>query len=303
MKPTPNTITALEPNQILVFGSNTQGRHRAGLAKVAVQFGAEDGNPIGRQGQTYAIVTKDLTKPRTQQARSVPLSRIGQQIHQLCRYAKAHPDLEFLVTRIGCGLAGYTDAEIVGLWKDRAIPTNVRLPQEFLDAIALEPASLITIVNQSKSKSKEGIRGDRASVLGNPFDMGKDEGLRDRVCDAYEAYFQAVLDGAEPSTAADEIADQAKLKLASAWKRPSRTDFMAEVDRIEALISQGKPIKLLCWCAPCRCHLDTVKNYLDQQTIKQNPLETLLPLNAAVTGSMKKDRTPEDVTKARQTSL
>ena len=271
MKPTPNTITALEPNQILVFGSNTQGRHGAGLAKVAVQFGAENGNPIGRQGQTYAIVTKDLTKPRTQQARSVPLNRIGQQIHQLCRYAKAHPDLEFLVTRIGCGLAGYTDAEIVGLWKDRAIPTNVRLPQEFLDAIALEPASLITIVNQSRCKSREGIRGDRASVLGNPFDMRKDEGLRDRVCDAYDTYFQAVLSGIEPQRTANELAAQGKLKLAPPWKRPSRAAFIAELDRIETQVREGNPVKLLCWCAPCRCHLNSVKTYLDNQTMQKNP--------------------------------
>ena len=269
MEPTPNTITALEPNQILVFGSNTQGKHGAGLAKVAVQFGAENGNPIGRQGQTYAIVTKDLTKPPARQARSVPLARIGQQIHQLCRYAKAHPNLEFLVTRIGYGLAGYTDAEIGDLWKDKVIPKNVRLPQEFLDAIALELASLITIVNQSKYKGREGIRGDRASVLGNPFDMGKNEGLRDQICDAYEAYFQTVLDGAEPYPTAKRIADQTKLKLASAWKRPSRNDFVAELDRVEALISQGKPIKLLCWCAPCRCHLDAVKNYLNQQILKK----------------------------------
>jgi hypothetical protein len=271
MKPTPTQITALKPNQILVFGSNTQGRHGAELAKLAVQFGAESGNPIGRQGQTYAIVTKDLTKPRPQQARSVPLARIGQQIHQLCRYARAHPDLEFLVTRIGCGLAGYTDTEMGGLWKDRTIPENVRIPQEFLAAIAPNPDSLVTIVNQSRSKSREGIRGDRASVLGNPFDMGKDEGLRDPVCDAYESYFQAVLSGAEPTAAATKIADQTRLKLASAWKRPSRADFMAELDRIEALVRQCKPIKLLCWCTPCQCHLDTVKNYLDDKREERKP--------------------------------
>ncbi len=53
--------------------------------------------------------------------------------------------------------------------------------------------SLINIANQSKTKA--GIRGDRASVLGNPFDMGKDEGLRDRVCDAYDDYVKSVLDG------------------------------------------------------------------------------------------------------------
>lgn len=131
----PDRITALEPHQVFVFGSNTEGRHGAGAARQAVQFGAEYSNPRGRQGQTYAIVTKDLTKPRDQQLRSVPLDHIESQINEFLSHAIAHPKTEFLVTRFGCALAGYSEAEIGGLWVGKTVPTNVRLPQAFLNVV------------------------------------------------------------------------------------------------------------------------------------------------------------------------
>ncbi|MBD2078265.1 hypothetical protein H6F86_31130 [Phormidium sp. FACHB-592] len=139
----PDRITALEPYQVFMFGGNTQGRHGKGAALQAMKFGAEYGNPCGRQGQAYAIVTKDLTKPKEQQLRSVPLNEIEQQISVFLEHAIAHPKHEFLVTRFGCELAGYSETEIGGLWVGKAVPTNVKLPQAFLNivqAAALEPA-------------------------------------------------------------------------------------------------------------------------------------------------------------------
>lgn len=131
----PDRITALESHQVFVFGSNTEGRHGAGAARQAVQFGAEYGNPRGRQGQTYAIVTKDLTQPQDQQLRSVPLHDIESQINEFLSHTNAHPQSEFLVTRFGCALAGYSEAEIGGLWVGKTVPTNVRLPQAFLNVV------------------------------------------------------------------------------------------------------------------------------------------------------------------------
>jgi hypothetical protein len=132
-KAAPDYIGQLEAHQIFVFGSNTEGRHGAGAALMAKQkWGAVYGNPKGRQGQCYAIVTKDLKQGK----RSVPLAEIGTQIAELVEYAKAHPELEFLVTRIGTDLAGYTVEEIAALWKELSIPSNVRLPKLFLNAIA-----------------------------------------------------------------------------------------------------------------------------------------------------------------------
>ena len=131
-KAAPDYIERLESHQIIVFGSNTEGRHGAGAALMAKQkWGAVYGNPKGRQGQCYAIVTKDLQRGK----RSVPLAEIEAQIVELVEYASAHPELEFLVTRIGTDLAGYTVEEIAGLWKGLSIHSNVRLPKLFLDAI------------------------------------------------------------------------------------------------------------------------------------------------------------------------
>lgn len=94
-------ITELKENQIFVFGSNYQGIHGAGAAKDAMKWGAKIGIPMGPQGQTYAIITKDL-----RDGSLVDWDYIGVQLMCLDHYALAHPELEFLLTPIGTGLAG-----------------------------------------------------------------------------------------------------------------------------------------------------------------------------------------------------
>jgi|GEM_PF-901782 len=131
IQPAPNRITQLEPHQVFVFGSNTEGRHGKGAALIASKFGAEYGNSSGRQGQTYAIVTKDLK----QGERSIPLFEIEAQVEMFLEHAQAHPQNEFLIMKIGCALAGYSETEIGSLWVGKDIPGNVRLPQAFLDVI------------------------------------------------------------------------------------------------------------------------------------------------------------------------
>jgi hypothetical protein len=138
LQASPSQITSLEAHQIFVFGSNRQGIHGAGAAKTAMRFGAEYGNAQGIQGQTYAIVTKDLQSG----TRSVPLPEIEAQIRQMIDYARSHPNQEFLVTRIGCGLGGYRDNEMAVLWAGKSIPENVRLPQSFIEVI--QSASQLT---------------------------------------------------------------------------------------------------------------------------------------------------------------
>lgn len=128
-KITPEQITTLERHQICVFGSNSEGRHGAGLALLAYQkFGAKHGIAKGFSGNSYAIVTKDLRVG----TRSIPLPLIEAQIDEMLEAAKTHPNLEFLVTKIGCGLAGYSSVEIGYLFKGKYIPDNVLLPQEFI---------------------------------------------------------------------------------------------------------------------------------------------------------------------------
>lgn len=120
-------IQKLKPNQIFVFGSNTQGRHGAGAAKQAMKFGAIYGQPSGLQGQTYAIVTKDLTS----RAR-YPIEKIRTSILEFVEFAIANPQLEFLVTEIGCGLAGYNPKMIGYLFAFLSVPDNVKLPDSFI---------------------------------------------------------------------------------------------------------------------------------------------------------------------------
>ena len=126
MKTTPENILTLEPHQVFVFGSNRAGRHGAGAAKLAHRkFGAKWGQGDGFMGQSYGISTKD----RNLGVLSVRQIEIG--VDRLLRFAEAHPELEFLVTKIGCGLAGYSAKEIRACFAGKVIPANVALPAEF----------------------------------------------------------------------------------------------------------------------------------------------------------------------------
>ena len=124
-KVTPEYINSLKNNEIFVFGSNLQGMHGGGAARIANEkFGAEWGTGIGRTGQSYAIPTMqggvDTIKPY---------------VDQFITYASVHPELTFLVTRIGCGIAGFTDAEIAPLFAKAIGMDNVALPQSFINVL------------------------------------------------------------------------------------------------------------------------------------------------------------------------
>lgn len=107
---------------ILVFGSNLAGRHGLGAAKVArEQWGAKMGCGIGPTGSAYAIPTKD------HDINTLPLLHVAVHVAEFINFAKKSPELRFLVTRIGCGLAGFTDAQIAPLFKDA--PPNCVLPE------------------------------------------------------------------------------------------------------------------------------------------------------------------------------
>ena len=127
MKYTSDIIHELRPDQIIVFGSNTEGRHGKGLAKICLEkFGAKYGQPKGIQGQSYAIITKDLSKG----LRSVSLAFITEQITELYQWAEAHPWYEVLFTKIGTGLGGFSEREISHAIKAAGVrPPNVVLPK------------------------------------------------------------------------------------------------------------------------------------------------------------------------------
>ena len=107
--------------KIFVFGSNRAGIHGAGAALHARKFkGALQGKGEGMQGHSYGIPTKDA------KIRTLPLSEIKKHVETFLAFAKAHPKMAFEVTRIGCGLAGYTDTDIAPMFADA--PPNCVLP-------------------------------------------------------------------------------------------------------------------------------------------------------------------------------
>lgn len=109
---------------IFVFGSNEAGRHGAGAALHARRcHGARLGQGVGLQGDSYAIPTKD------RRLRTLPLPVIRRYVENFLDFARSHPSLAFQVTRIGCGLAGYSDADIAPMFA--AAPDNCILPEEW----------------------------------------------------------------------------------------------------------------------------------------------------------------------------
>lgn len=117
---TPDHITRLAPNEVFVFGSNEQGLHYGGAAKTAVEnFGAIMGQGNGLQGKSYAIPSMS------------GLGVMGEYVKEFCEFAKAHPEKRFLVTEIGCGIAGCSIGEVAPLFECCIDVENVTLPSSF----------------------------------------------------------------------------------------------------------------------------------------------------------------------------
>ncbi|MBR3951806.1 MAG: hypothetical protein IKJ79_07895 [Bacteroidaceae bacterium] len=122
---TPEMITRLDVNEIFVFGSNLDGIHAGGAARIAHQhFGAIWGQGEGLQGSSYAIPTMQGG-----------VETIAPYVDKFIAFAKENTHLQFLVTRIGCGIAGFTDNEIAPLFAKAYNLDNVTLPQQFVQHI------------------------------------------------------------------------------------------------------------------------------------------------------------------------
>lgn len=113
---------------IFVFGSNLAGIHGAGAARFAViNHGARYRQGIGLQGSSYGIPTKDYN------INILPLDEIHKYVGMFISFAEEHPTLAFQVTRIGCGLAGYTDKDIAPMF--RTAPDNCELPEGWREGV------------------------------------------------------------------------------------------------------------------------------------------------------------------------
>lgn len=137
-KYTPENIVNLNENEIFVFGSNEAGIHGAGAARIAfLKFGAEMGLGNGLSGNSYAIPTKDRN------VRTLPLDKVKSYIDEFIGFVLKHQNLTFYLTKIGCGLAGFTIEEIKNIFwevieeyrtessKEQYLPSNLIIPKEF----------------------------------------------------------------------------------------------------------------------------------------------------------------------------
>lgn len=122
---TPHFIQTLEPDEVFVFGSNLEGNHGGGAARVAhSKFGAVMGQGVGMQGQSYGIPTMQGG-----------VETIVPYVDEFILFAKQSLETYFYVTRIGCGIAGFRDEEIAPLFRDALGLDNVCLPQSFIDLL------------------------------------------------------------------------------------------------------------------------------------------------------------------------
>lgn len=101
-------------DEIFTFGSNSQGVHGAGAAKVALDYGAKMGVGAGISGNTYAIATRDYTN---RVMTTLPLLDVAISIEKFCQYTLDNPDKYFFVTAVGCGHAGFKEELIVPLFR------------------------------------------------------------------------------------------------------------------------------------------------------------------------------------------
>lgn len=122
---TPSWIDDLQENQVFVFGSNLAGMHGGGAARVArLRFGAVMGNGVGMQGRSYAIPTMQGGT-----------ETIRPYVNAFIAYAKEHPELTFLVTPIGCGIAGFEPEDIAPLFEEASNVENIWLPKSFWEVL------------------------------------------------------------------------------------------------------------------------------------------------------------------------
>lgn len=158
-------ITELKPNEVFVFGSNSTGFHGAGSAGLACRgeskntwrtdkwfltamnspsgsdarvgkwavYGHAKGLQVGKEGMSYAIKTIE----RPGKKRSTSLQEIKTQLLELARFAQSRPELTFIMTPIGAGLAGWTEAEMLGIWNEvvYTMPSNVVYPENLYNNV------------------------------------------------------------------------------------------------------------------------------------------------------------------------
>lgn len=144
LRVTPEELTELSKGQVFVYGSNELGLNGAGAARFAEEkLGAQPGKGFGISGSCFAIPTKDWT------IKTLPLEVVEFYVKRFIAFTQdhLHRKWDFMVTKIGCGLAGFTPEEIAPFFKECRDQKNIWLPQDFhdvLDGTYVPPKSVTT---------------------------------------------------------------------------------------------------------------------------------------------------------------
>lgn len=120
-------VKELKPNEIFIFGANEAGEHLGGAAKTALQWGAEWGVGEGLAGQTYALPTVNATV-----SHALSLKEIQKYVDNLYICIKDHPELFFILTEVGCNIAGFVPEQIAPLFRNFMNFTNMSMPPSFI---------------------------------------------------------------------------------------------------------------------------------------------------------------------------
>lgn len=152
-------VLSLRPdNWIFVFGSNEAGRHGKGAALMAKElYGAQGGVGEGFAGRSYALPTKD------QNLRTREIEEVRGSVATFLEIAEQRPHLKFQVTRLGCGLAGFTDEQIAPMFEDA--PRNVLLPRRWLKVLGKGPDEFRVVVSGSVELSDFDLVAERLDLL------------------------------------------------------------------------------------------------------------------------------------------
>ena len=121
-------IDKLEDDEVFVFGSNTEGMHAGGAARMAMNWGGIYGKAFGLQGKTFAIPTIDYTR-----SGKMSIDEIKKYVDEFLDFTIKNKDKKFLVTEIGCGIAGFKVSEIAPLFRKALEYSNVYLPERFIN--------------------------------------------------------------------------------------------------------------------------------------------------------------------------
>ncbi len=240
IKQSPAMITELAENEIFVFGSNLQGMHNGGAARLALKWGAVMGQGVGIQGQTYAIPTM-----------SGSVSGITPYVDEFIAFAKSQPTLKFLVTEIGCGIAGYTPEQIAPLFANAYEAPNIYLPQRFISLIEANLVSSDNILERvgicntykitdnfyageypgakSEEDTKLKIEQFEKAGINNFIDLTKDGELT-----LYDKYLST-----------DTHHNRFPINDVSVPSDPSVADEI--VNMIDTLLSIGRKVYIHCW--------------------------------------------------------